>query len=191
MAEWQKSFGAGPPLTMSVNVSARQLSGSSLMEDVEFALAESRLNPKSLALEMTEGSIMGKTKQTLIMLDRLKAMNIRLQIDDFGTGYSSLSRLQRLPFDSLKIDRSFIRELSIGNGSLDIVRAIMQLAHSLRLEVIAEGVETEEQLRSLRQLGCDYIQGFLFSKPVNAEAAEELYREACEAGPFSLASARL
>jgi diguanylate cyclase (GGDEF)-like protein/PAS domain S-box-containing protein len=168
MAEWQKSFATVPPLTISVNVSARQLNGSRLVEDVEFALAESGLSPESLTLEMTESSIMGNTEQTLTILHRLKAMNVRLEIDDFGTGYSSLSRLQKLPFDSLTIDRSFIRELSAGRGSLDIVKAIMELAHSLKLEVIAEGVEFEEQLRSLRQLGCDQIQGFLFSKPVDA-----------------------
>jgi diguanylate cyclase (GGDEF)-like protein/PAS domain S-box-containing protein len=191
MAEWQKTFVPGPPLTISVNVSARQLNDSRLVEDVEFALAESGLDPKSLALEMTESSMMGNTEQTLAILDRLKAMNIRLQIDDFGTGYSSLSRLQRLPFDFLKIDRSFIRGLSAGNGSLDIVRAIMQLAHSLRLEVIAEGVETEEQLHTLRQLECDDIQGFLFSKPVDAASAKWFYREACESGLFSHALARL
>ena len=162
MAEWQKSFAPDPPLTISVNVSARQLSDSRLMEDVEFALAESGLSPESLTLEMTESSIMGNPAQTLATLDRLKAMNIRLEIDDFGTGYSSLSRLQRLPFDSLKIDRSFIRELGDGNRSLDIVKAIMQLAHSLRLEVVAEGVETKEQLHTLRGLDCDQIQGFLF-----------------------------
>jgi diguanylate cyclase (GGDEF)-like protein/PAS domain S-box-containing protein len=189
MAEWQKSFAASPPLTISVNVSPRQLSDSRLMEDVEFALAQSGLHPESLALEMTESSIMGNTEQTLAILDRLKAMSIRLEIDDFGTGYSSLSRLQHLPFDFLKIDRFFIRELSDGNGSLDIVRAIMQLSRSLRLEVIAEGVESDEQLCSLRQLGCDYIQGFLFSKPVDAEAAECLYRQTCEIGLFSPSSA--
>jgi diguanylate cyclase (GGDEF)-like protein/PAS domain S-box-containing protein len=188
MAEWQDRFAPGPLLTISVNVSARQLSDSRLVEDVEFALTESGLNPESLALEMTESSIMGNTEQTLAILDRLKEMKVRLQIDDFGTGYSSLSRLQRLPFHSLKIDRSFIRGLSDGNGSLDIVRAIMQLAHSLRLEVIAEGVESEEQLHTLRELGCDYIQGFLFSKPVDSKAAEWLYRETRETGLFSLAS---
>jgi EAL domain-containing protein (putative c-di-GMP-specific phosphodiesterase class I) len=185
MAAWQKTFPLGSPLTISVNVSARQLSDPRLMEDVHFALAKSGLDPTSLALEMTESSIMGDAKQTMEILDRLKAMNIRLQIDDFGTGYSSLSRLQRLPFDNLKIDRSFIRELTAGNGCLDIVRAIMQLAHSLKLDVVAEGVETEEQLRSLRQLGCDYMQGFLFSRPVDAQAATKLYQESCEGSPFS------
>jgi EAL domain-containing protein (putative c-di-GMP-specific phosphodiesterase class I) len=98
-----------------------------------------------------------------------------------------LSRLQRLPFDTLKIDRSFIRELSAGNGCLDIVKAIMQLAHSLRLEVTAEGVETDEQLRRLQDLGCDHIQGFLFSKPMDAGAAKQLCLEFCEFGSFSAA----
>ena len=188
MAEWQKNLAPDPALTINVNVSARQLSDSRLVEDVEFALAESGLAPESLTLEMTESSIMGNTEETLATLDRLKAMNVRLEIDDFGTGYSSLSRLQRLPFDSLKIDRSFVRELSDGNGNLDIIKAIMQLAHSLRLEVTAEGVETKEQLRTLRQLDCNYIQGFLFSQPVEAAEAERLYRMTRESGVISSAS---
>jgi len=146
------------------------------MDDVELALAESGLKHESLALEMTESSIMGDAEQTLATLNRLKKMNIRLEIDDFGTGYSSLSYLQRLPFDILKIDRSFVRELSAGKGSLDIVKAILQLARSFRLEVIAEGVETEEQLSVLRALGCGYLQGYLFSRPVDADTAERLYR---------------
>jgi diguanylate cyclase (GGDEF)-like protein len=182
LAEWQKRLPSIPLLSISVNVSARQLTDSRLVEDVRFALAESGLNPESLALEVTESSIMGNADLTLATLNRLKAMNVRLEIDDFGTGYSSLSYLQRLPFDSLKIDRSFVRDLSDGNASLDIVRAILELAHSLRLKVIAEGVETEEQQSSLDQLGCDFIQGFLFSKPIDAAAAEELYRETCESG---------
>jgi EAL domain-containing protein (putative c-di-GMP-specific phosphodiesterase class I) len=188
MAEWQKSLAPDPALTISVNVSARQLSDSRLVEDVEFALAESGLAPESLTLEMTESSIMGNTEQTLATLDRLKAMNVRLEIDDFGTGYSSLSRLQRLPFDCLKIDRSFISEPSEGNSSLNVVKAILQLAQSMRLEVIAEGVETKEQLCTLRQLDCDYIQGFLFSKPVDAAGAEWLYRTTRESGLISSAS---
>jgi EAL domain-containing protein (putative c-di-GMP-specific phosphodiesterase class I) len=155
------------------------LCDSHLIADVEFALAESGLNPAYLALEVTESSIMGNADQTLATLDRLRAMNVRLEIDDFGTGYSSLSYLQRLPFDTLKIDRSFVRDLSAGSDSMDIAKAIVEMAHSLRLEVIAEGVETEEQMCQLRELGCNYVQGFLFSKPVAAEAAGCLYREAC------------
>ncbi len=185
MAEWQKSFARNLPITISVNVSARQLSDPHLVEDVQFALAESGLSPDSLVLEMTESSIMGNTEQTRAILDRLKAINVQLEIDDFGTGYSSLSRLQRLPFDTLKIDRSFVRELCAGNGSLDVVKAIMQLAHALKLDVIAEGVESDEQACGLRELGCDYFQGFLFSKPVDARAATLLYRESCKFGFFS------
>jgi EAL domain-containing protein (putative c-di-GMP-specific phosphodiesterase class I) len=118
-------------------------------------------------------------------------MNVRLEIDDFGTGYSSLSYLQRLPFDTLKIDRSFIRDLSAESGSLDIAKAIVEMAHSLRLEVIAEGVETEEQLGLLRGLGCNYVQGYLFSRPVAAETAGWLYREIRERGLLAAESALL
>lgn len=188
MAEWQRAFPPLRALTVSVNVSARQLCDSHLVEDVESALADSGLRPESLALEMTESSIMGNAQQTLDTLDRLKAMNIRLEIDDFGTGYSSLSYLQRLPFDILKIDRSFIREMTAGNGSLEIVKAILQLARSLKLEVIAEGVETDQQLCQLHELGCNYLQGYLFSKPVDASAAERLCQEPRESGLTSLAS---
>jgi diguanylate cyclase (GGDEF)-like protein/PAS domain S-box-containing protein len=180
MAEWQRTLAPLRPLTVGVNVSARQLSDPGLVEDVQSALADFGLNPESLALEMTESSIMGNAQQTLATLDRLKAMHIRLEIDDFGTGYSSLSYLQRLPFDILKIDRSFIHEMTAGNGSLDIVKAILQLAHSLKMEVIAEGVETEKQLCALRELGCDYIQGYFFSRPVEASVAERFCQEACE-----------
>jgi diguanylate cyclase (GGDEF)-like protein/PAS domain S-box-containing protein len=174
MAEWQRGFSSDRPLTVSVNVSSRQLSDPRLLEDVEAALAESGLKPGSLVLEMTESSIMGNTEQTRMTLNRLKQMKVGLEIDDFGTGYSSLSYLQRLPFDALKVDRSFVSELGDGNGSLDIVKAIVELAHSLRLEVIAEGVETEEQLSRLRELGCEYFQGFLFSRPLDPSAAELL-----------------
>jgi diguanylate cyclase (GGDEF)-like protein/PAS domain S-box-containing protein len=191
MAKWHKMFASVLPLTINVNVSSRQLNDPRLVEDVEFVLAESGLAPQSLSIEITESSLIENTEQTLMTLNRLKAMDIRLEIDDFGTGYSSLSYLRRLPFDTLKIDRSFISELGAGSDGLDIVKAITEMAHSLRLEVIAEGVETEEQLRKLRDLGCKYVQGFLFSKPVGVEAAELLYRESRESGLFSLVSAPL
>jgi diguanylate cyclase (GGDEF)-like protein/PAS domain S-box-containing protein len=191
MAEWHKRFPSVLPLTINVNVSSRQLKDSRLVEDVQFALTESGLSPESLSIEITESSLIENTEQTLTTLNRLKAMNIRLEIDDFGTGYSSLSYLRRLPFDTLKIDRSFINELSAGSDGLDIVKAIVEMAHSLRLEVIAEGVETEEQLSQLCGLGCKYVQGFLFSRPVDSKAAEHLYWETREAGVFSSVSAPL
>jgi len=188
MADWNRRFATDPPLAISVNVSARQFNDSRLIEAVEVALAESKLNPASLALEMTESSIMGDVEQTLAILDRLKKMNIQLEIDDFGTGYSSLSYLQQLPFHILKIDRSFISNLNVGTGSLDIVKAILQMAHSFRMEVIAEGVETQEQLNCLRELGCDYLQGYLFSRPVDANAAEQLWQNTgvSAESPFSV-----
>jgi diguanylate cyclase (GGDEF)-like protein/PAS domain S-box-containing protein len=189
LAEWHRSFASVRPFTINVNVSSRQLNDSRLIEDVDFALAESGLNPEFLSIEVTEGSLIGNTEQTITTLNRLKAMNIRLEIDDFGTGYSSLSYLRRLPFDMLKIDRSFINELSAGSDGLDIVKAIVEMAHSLKLEVIAEGVETEEQLSQLRGLGCNYVQGFLFSKPVSAARAASLYQETHAYGLQSSASA--
>ena len=171
MAEWQKTLAPDNPLVVGVNVSFRQLD-SRLVDEVQAALAKSGIDPRQLALEMTESSIMVNAEQTLATLKSLKAMNVKLQIDDFGTGYSSLSYLQQLPFDTLKIDRSFVRELGSGeSGSLDIVKAILDLARSLNLEVIAEGVETVDQARRLNALGCTYLQGFLFSKPVGAELA--------------------
>ncbi|HUD54176.1 MAG TPA: EAL domain-containing protein [Terracidiphilus sp.] len=180
MAEWHRSFPSVSPLTINVNVSARHLCDLRLVEEVELALAESGLNPEALSLEVTESSLIGNAEQTLATLNRLKAIKVRLEIDDFGTGYSSLSYLQRLPFDTLKIDRSFVCEMSAENDSADIVKAIVEMAHSLRLKVIAEGVETEEQLSQLRELGCNSVQGFLFSRPVSATIAREIYNEALE-----------
>jgi diguanylate cyclase (GGDEF)-like protein/PAS domain S-box-containing protein len=176
-AEWQSTFAPAHPLSVSVNVSSRQLSDPRLVEDVELALTESGLDPESLTIELTESAIMGKGEQTLATLERLNAIRVRLEIDDFGTGYSSLSYLQRLPFDGLKIDRSFIRELSRRSRSLNIVRAVVDLARSLGMEVIAEGVETEEQLCRLRELKVDCIQGFLVAQPVDADSAALLYRD--------------
>jgi diguanylate cyclase (GGDEF)-like protein/PAS domain S-box-containing protein len=189
MAEWQKRLSPHPPLTVSVNVSVRQLNDRGLVEEVEMALAESGLNHASLALEMTESSIMGDAEQTLAILNHLKKMNIQLEIDDFGTGFSSLSRLQHLPFHILKIDRSFIKGLNTEPGSLDIVKAILQLAHSFRMKVIAEGVETEEQLCCLRDLGCDYLQGYLFSRPIDGNQAEQFFQKFRESGILSVLAA--
>ena len=177
MAEWQGRLKPSTPLTISVNVSSRQLGDLRLVDDISRVLAETGLPPESLVLEVTESSIMDNTEQTLDSLHRLRAMGIRLEIDDFGTGYSSLSYLRRLPFGALKIDRSFIHDLSAGNGSIDIVRAILELAQSLKLEVIAEGVETEEQLRKLIDMGFKYVQGYLISRPLDAATAERLYED--------------
>jgi diguanylate cyclase (GGDEF)-like protein/PAS domain S-box-containing protein len=182
MAEWHRNFAFVPPLAIHVNVSTRQLCDSRLGSEVELALAESGLDPESLSLELTESSLLGDVEQTVATLDSLKEMNVRLEIDDFGTGYSSLSYLKRLPFDTLKIDRSFIQDMCADSDSADIVKAIMEMAHSLRLKVIAEGVETQEQFCKLRELHCDYFQGYLLSKPVSASDAGHLYKESDRCG---------
>jgi diguanylate cyclase (GGDEF)-like protein/PAS domain S-box-containing protein len=180
MAEWHTRFAFDPPLTISVNVSPRHLNGAGLVEDVERVLAETGLDPGCLKLEVTESSIMQDPETALATLRRLKLMRIGLEIDDFGTGYSSLSYLQRLPFDTVKIDRSFIRELGTGAESSEIVRTIVELARSLEMGVVAEGVETEDQFQKVTTLGCEYVQGYYFAKPAPAQATEALMEERCD-----------
>jgi len=172
MAAWHQAWPSDPPLSISVNVAARQLNENDFPDFVAHALRESGLNPASLKLEMTESSIMDNPEKAAATLRRLKSMGLGLEIDDFGTGYSSLSYLQRLPFDTVKIDRSFVKELGTGAEASEIVRTILDLARSLDMHVVAEGVETVDQMNSLSALGCDTAQGFLFSKPVTPAAAE-------------------
>ena len=172
MAAWHRGFAISPPPAISVNVSPRHLRDAGLVEDVGRVLAETGLDPRYLRLEVTESSIMQDPEAALTTLRRLKLMHIGLEIDDFGTGYSSLSYLQRLPFDTVKIDRSFVRELGVSGESLEIVKTIVDLARSLQMGVVAEGIETKEQLRNLANLGCEYGQGYYFSKPVGAQTIQ-------------------
>ena len=174
MAEWHGKRPGDPPLTISVNVSFRQLTQAGLVEDVERALAASGLNPGSLRLEMTESSLMEHANQALAIVQRLKSMGVGLEIDDFGTGYSSLRYLCLLPFDTLKVDRSFVRDLEGDDENSIVVKTILNHARSLNLDTVAEGIETENQLAFLRDIGCRYGQGFYFSKPVSASEAERL-----------------
>jgi diguanylate cyclase (GGDEF)-like protein/PAS domain S-box-containing protein len=162
------------PLSVSVNISARQFLDQDLVARVGSALEESGLPPGSLTLELTEGIVMRGAENFIAKLDRLKALGIRLSLDDFGTGYSSLSYLKRFPIDQLKIDQSFVRELVTNADDASIVRAILSVAHSLGLEVIAEGVELEAQLQWLRRHRCDKMQGYYFSRPIDAAAFGEL-----------------
>ena len=169
---WQeRGFNA---MRVGVNVSARQFQQQHLAEIVLQILDETGLAPKYLDLELTESSIMSNAQATIDVLARLKAMDVTISIDDFGTGFSSLSYLKRLPIDALKIDKSFVRDLTTDPDDAALVMAIVTLAHNLRLQVIAEGVETEEQLRFLQLLRCDEVQGYLFSKPLPAEGLEQL-----------------
>ena len=148
------------PLRVAVNLSAQQFRQKHLLATVEAALHDTGLDPSMLELELTESAVMHNAEESACILEQLSRLGVHISIDDFGTGYSSLSYLKRFPLDKLKIDRSFIRELATNAEDAAIVRAIISLAHSLKLKVIAEGVETAEQLEFLRQLGCDQYQGF-------------------------------
>jgi diguanylate cyclase len=160
---WQA---AGLHLRMAVNLSARQFRQDSLIDTVRGALGAAGLEPRYLELELTESAVMQDAETSVQIMRKLSDLGLRISVDDFGTGYSSLSYLRRLPLDKLKIDRSFIREIVTSRDDAEIVRAIVTLAHSLHLKVIAEGVETAEQLTFLRSLGCDQYQGFHCSPPL-------------------------
>jgi diguanylate cyclase (GGDEF)-like protein len=164
--EWSAA-GLSPRLT-AVNISAVQLSRGHLLDSVKAALAESGIAPGQLELEITESFVMVDRDRSFKSLADLKALGVRLSIDDFGTGYSSLSYLQQLEVDKLKVDISFIRDMTTNSGNASIVRAIIGLGHSLGLEVIAEGVEKPGQARYLRSLQCDVVQGYLISRPISA-----------------------
>jgi EAL domain-containing protein (putative c-di-GMP-specific phosphodiesterase class I) len=174
LAGWQRRGIVDEGVTVSVNVSGRQLVEPELTADVASALEQSELPAEALRLEITESSILHDPARIPQLLDRLERRGVRAQIDDFGTGYSSLSFLRRFPGDALKIDRSFVRSILQEDGSEQIVRAIIGLAHSLNLDSIAEGVEDHDQLAVLRALGCDRAQGFLFARPLAPEELEPL-----------------
>jgi diguanylate cyclase (GGDEF)-like protein len=166
---------AGVPVQpVAVNLSARQFRQSELVSLIARSLADNRLDPGLLTLEITEGAVMHDVEAAVATVKQLKALGVRLSLDDFGTGYSSLSYLKRFPIDHLKIDRSFVREVTTDPDSAVICNAVIGLAHSLRMTVIAEGVETEAQMQYLRRQRCDEMQGYLFSKPVPAQEFAEL-----------------
>jgi EAL domain-containing protein (putative c-di-GMP-specific phosphodiesterase class I) len=172
---WQRA-GLGP-LRVAVNLSPFQFYREDLAQTVKDALAESGLAPQLLELELTESMMMNDIEHAVCILRDLKSIGVHLSIDDFGTGYSSLSYLKRFPIDLLKIDQSFVRDISIDPDDEAIVLSIISLAHSLRLKVIAEGVETEAQLAYLKRHGCDYMQGYHFSRPLPALEFEQLLRQ--------------
>lgn len=172
---WEES-GLGS-LRVAVNLSARQFQQQDLVEMVACVLEVTGLSPSNLELELTESSIMKNAEVTIDILSKLKAMDINISIDDFGMGYSSLSYLKRFPISMLKIDQSFVRDTTSHPDDAALVMAIITLAHNLNLKVIAEGVETEEQLRFLHLLRCDEMQGYLLSKPLTAEGFEQFMLE--------------
>ena len=165
---WRGTDGNGP--WISVNLSARQFMEASLVSDVQEALVAGGLDAAGLVLEITESSLMQDSEATIERLARLKALGVRLAVDDFGTGYSSLEYLRRFPVDILKIDRSFVTGVDGGVKESTLCRAIVALAQSLGLQTLAEGIETTGQRGALRTLGCELGQGFLFARPLTAEA---------------------
>ncbi len=171
-----------PLLRMAVNLSARQFAHENLLQDVARVLDETGLDPAALEFEITESMVMHNPQHAVDLLVKLKAMGIHLSIDDFGTGYSSLSYLKRFPIDSVKIDRSFIRDIPGDADDAAITQAIIAMAHGLRLKVIAEGVETTEQLHFLRDHGCDEIQGYYLSTPLPQDEFLRLLQESAEPG---------
>jgi EAL domain-containing protein (putative c-di-GMP-specific phosphodiesterase class I) len=177
MREWQRHGLADESVTVSVNLSGRQFSQADLIDQISSALRESGLRAGNLKLEITESMVMENFDTAIDMLTQLRSLGVGLSIDDFGTGYSSLSYLHRFPIDTLKIDRSFVTQMTDNSENAEIVRTIVTLARSLDMEVVAEGVETADQLRRLGDLGCDYGQGYLFSRPVGPGLAADLLSE--------------
>ncbi|MBZ0154696.1 MAG: EAL domain-containing protein [Alphaproteobacteria bacterium] len=163
-----------PPFRVTVNLSARQFQQPNLVEMVSGVLRETRLKPEHLEIEITESTAMGDIDLTIPTMIQLTGIGIQLSIDDFGTGYSSLSYLKKLPIQKLKIDKSFIRDLTTDHDGRAIVNAVIALAHSLKLKVVAEGVETQEQMDYLYVSGCNEIQGYLFSRPLPPEELQKL-----------------
>jgi len=147
-----------------------------LVDEIAATIRVSGIAPENLHLEITESVIMQNARTDSGVLDDLKKLNVKLAIDDFGTGYSSLSYLYRMPIDTLKIDRSFVRQIGAGRKKSEIVRTIATLAHNLEMLVVAEGIETAEQLEHLRELGCELGQGFLFAKPLSVEQAIKMLK---------------
>jgi diguanylate cyclase (GGDEF)-like protein/PAS domain S-box-containing protein len=174
LRRWHSLFPSDPPLAMCVNVTEKQFAQPDLASQISDILQQTGVDPRCLDLEITENIAMGDAERSAVVLSELKAVGVRLSIDDFGTGYSSLSRLQRFPVDTLKIDRSFISGIGSGHETHEIVRIIVVLAHSLGLKVVAEGIETAEQMEMLKCFGCELGQGYLFSRPGAADTIEHV-----------------
>jgi diguanylate cyclase (GGDEF)-like protein/PAS domain S-box-containing protein len=175
------------PVSISVNLSGQQFKQQSIMGDITSALQASGLDPQYLILEITESILMQNTETVAALLHDLNEMGVRTSMDDFGTGYSSLNYLRHLPLFSIKIDRSFVKDIDINPDDATIAKAIIAMAHSLKLHVIAEGVETREQMQFLQELGCDEMQGYLLSPPIPAEDASRFLQLHRDAGRYRVA----
>ncbi|MHB8354969.1 MAG: EAL domain-containing protein, partial [Burkholderiales bacterium] len=161
-------------LVLAVNVSAREFRQVDFVAQVRAAVQRHAIRPELLKLELTESLLLEDIEDTIAIMNALNEIGIQFSLDDFGTGYSSLQYLKRLPLDQIKIDQSFVRDVAVNSGDKAIVRTILAMAHSMNLAVIAEGVETREQLQMLLNMGCTHYQGYLFGKPVPIEQFEVL-----------------
>jgi EAL domain-containing protein (putative c-di-GMP-specific phosphodiesterase class I) len=184
MRHWRDCYPLGDDCFISVNVSSKQLSHGNLIDEVDKVLSDTGLDPQFLRLEITESAIVENTRAAAHLLAQLKNRKIKLCLDDFGKGFSSLNYLHRFPIEILKIDRSFIRRLRADSGNdtgkkrpFEIVRTIVAMAQILGMQVVAEGVELPDQLSILRELGCEFGQGYLFSRALEAGAAERFLGE--------------
>lgn len=181
--QWQEE--GYPPVVVSVNVSALQFDQPNFVEMVNKILEDIDMDPSYLELEITETNAMDRVDEKLEKMESLKSMGVRISIDDFGTGYSSLAYFTRFPIDTLKIDRSFINDMLNDENAKTIVTTIINLAKTIKIKIIAEGVETVEQLEYLKQKGCDKIQGYYFSRPVAPDLIREMLKEDSKLTPES------
>ena len=186
MQRWHCILPSDPPLFISVNLSVKQFSQPDLIERVVEILNETEFNPKHLKLEITESAVMENVETATDILNRLRALGLRVSMDDFGTGYSSLSHLRRFPIDTLKIDRSFVTQMTEDVENAEIVRTIVGLAQNLGMDLVAEGVETPDQVEMLKSLGCEYGQGYFFAKPLDYQRAEQYICETYSPLPIAL-----
>ena len=176
--EWTESMGLGTELTMSINLSPRQFAQADLVSQIERIINETGVNPKQIKIELTESSTVENPERAIEIFTSLKSLGVQISLDDFGTGYSSLGYLHRFPIDILKIDRSFVSRMMENPENLQLVTTILALARGMRMEVVAEGIESQEQSDKLRQMGCDYGQGYWFSRPVpSADAGSYILNE--------------
>ncbi len=170
-----------PGIRLAVNVSAAELRAKPFVPGVEDILADTGLDPRCLELELTETYLLQDSKSTALVLGAIKALGVQLALDDFGTGYSSLSYVRRFPIDTLKVDRSFVRDLVMDASDAGVVSAVINMGRSLHMRVVAEGVETPEQVLFLKDQGCSEAQGYHYSRPLNAaEFADWRRRNAAE-----------
>ncbi|QJB26055.1 EAL domain-containing protein [Limnospira fusiformis] len=174
LAIWNQKYCQNDPFMLSINLSTRQFSQVNLIECVDQILTQTGVDRSCIKLEITESAIMDDVDEAIALLERLKALGIKLSMDDFGTGYSSLSYLHRFPIDTLKVDQSFVRRMDDSQQNTEIVKTIIMLGHNLNMDIVAEGIEIEGNVQTLKNLNCEYGQGYFFSKPLPVTALEDL-----------------